>query len=123
MGELLTGFIRRGMGEWKKGVEIALREARIIRLGMLFEWEAVIQRKVLNIDFPPSGVLIPDCPYRAWNNYVPALFDSVKLNYHRLPFLFHTNKHCLTPWLSKQRAFYLMRKVQLKVRDILFHTP
>ena len=44
MGELLTGFIRRGMGECKKGVEIALREARIIRLGVLFEWEAVIQQ-------------------------------------------------------------------------------
>lgn len=44
MGELLTGFMRRGMGEWKKGVEFALREALIIRLGMLFEWEAVVQQ-------------------------------------------------------------------------------
>jgi hypothetical protein len=41
VGELLTGFIWKGMGEWK-GVEIALREAGLIRLAMLFEWEAVV---------------------------------------------------------------------------------
>lgn len=45
MGELLTGFVRRGMGEWKKGVGIALRGAGVIRLGMLFEWEAAVQQR------------------------------------------------------------------------------
>jgi hypothetical protein len=56
---------------------------------------------VLNIDFLLTGVLIPDCSYRAWNNYVPALFDSVKLNYPSTPFSL-SHKQALSHTMAEQ---------------------